>query len=256
MKLIDSHAHLQFPEFKTDYEDVIKRAQEAGVEYFLIPGTNNDTSWQAIEFAKKYDFCYAAVGIHPHEARRIPDKEMMEFEGWLKDPKVVAVGEIGLDFYRNLASPVEQRQTLINFFTIAMRTKKPIILHVRDAYPDMIQILKDHMRQPVKGLIHCFSGTSQDLEQLVVLGLSISFSATVTYPKTVELREAVKICPLDRILIETDSPYLPPQSKRGKRNEPAYVAETAATIAEIKGISVEELGERTVKNFCSLFNIK
>ena len=253
MNLIDAHTHLHFPDFQNDLEEVMDRAEKAGVRYFINTGTNNETSWQAIELARKYPRMYAAVGVHPHESHKVPPHELAEFDELLKDPKVVAVGEIGLDYFRNLSPAASQRQTLINFFKMAERYQKPIVLHIRDAYDDMIQMLRDFFKLPIHGMSHCFSGTAEQMEQLVHLGLHISFAGPVTYPKNDALREAVRLCPLNRILVETDAPYLPPQSMRGKRNEPGFMVETARQIAEVKGLTLEKFSEQVLGNARHLF---
>ena len=255
MNLLDAHTHLHFPDFTEGVDEILARAEKAGVKYFLNTGTNNPTSWQAIEFAKKYPNVYAAIGVHPNESYQVPPHELAEFDEMVQEPKVVAIGEIGLDYYRNTSPPASQRETLTNFFKIAERYKKPIVLHIRDAYDDVIHMLKDFFKPPIHGMSHCFSGTLEHMEQLVQLGLHISFAAPVTYPKNDALREAVKLCPAHRIFVETDAPYLPPQSMRGKRNEPSYLVETAKQVADIKQMSLEDLSAQLLKNAHELFGI-
>ncbi len=253
--MIDAHTHLFFEQFQGDLENVVARAHDAGVHYFLNAGTTNDTSFQAIELSKKYESMYATVGIHPNDAHLATPEGLAEIEEWLTEPKVVAIGEIGLDYYHKETSPTVQRQVLINFFKIAERHKRPMVLHIRDAYDDIIQMLRDFFHPPVSGMSHCFSGTIDHLEQLVHLGLHISFAGPVTYPKNDALREAAKLCPINRILVETDAPYLPPQPMRGKRNEPAFMKETASCLAAIKGMPLEEFGKKTLENARNLFGI-
>ncbi len=255
MNLIDAHTHLHFPELESDLDGVLDRAQKAGVKYFINTGTNADTSWKAIQLAQKYPFIFAAIGIHPNESHHVPPNELADFDELIKEPKVVAVGEIGLDYYRNESPPATQRQVLTNFFKIAERYQKPIVLHIRDAYDDVIRMLRDFFKPPIRGMSHCFSGTLDQMDQLIHLGLHISFAAPVTYPKNDALREAAKLCPMHRIFVETDAPYLPPQSFRGKRNEPAYLIETAKKIAEVKQISLEELAGQVLGNARELFGI-
>ncbi|MBI4387817.1 MAG: TatD family hydrolase [Candidatus Omnitrophica bacterium] len=252
--MIDAHTHLFFNEFKDDFKNVVDRAREAGIQYLINVGTNDDTSLQAIELAQQYDFMYATVGVHPNEANNVKPHALVQFGEWLEEePKVVAVGEIGLDYYRNTVPHAVQRETLIQFFGIAERHKRPIVLHIRDAYEDTIKILRDYFQPPIRGMAHCFSGTPDHMEELVQLGLYVSFAGPVTYPKNDTLREAARRCPVTRILVETDAPYLPPQSLRGKRNEPSYVLETARQIASLKGMSEEAFGKQMVENARHLF---
>lgn len=254
--MIDAHTHLFFPQFANEIDAIVKRAQDAGVKYFLNVGTTNDTSALCVELAKKYECMYATVGIHPTEAHMLNQENLVELENWLKEPKVVGIGEVGLDFYHKEVTPAKQRETLISFFRVADRTKKPLILHIRDAYDDIIKMMKDYFHPPIPGMSHCFSGTPEHMMQLVQLGLHISFAGPVTYPKNAELREAARMCPLNRILVETDAPYLPPQSMRGKRNEPAFMRETALKVAEIKGMGLEEFSKQTLDNASRLFGIR
>lgn len=255
MKLVDAHTHLHFPEFKDDLEATIRRARDAGLQYLINVGTDNETSWQAVDLAKRYDFMYATAGVHPHEAGRMSRAALVEFDDIVREPKVVGIGEVGLDYYRNLSPKNVQHDVLINFFKIAERFKKPLILHIRDAYDDAIKMLRDYFHPPIAGMAHCFSGNEKHLEELVQLGFYISYSGTVTYPKSDALRETVKLCPASRILVETDAPYLAPQPMRGKRNEPSFVLETAKRVAELKGMTADSLGEHVVENTRKLFGI-
>lgn len=253
MTLVDTHIHLHFPEFQADFEQVIKRAKGAGVQFFIDVGTDLDSSKQAIAIAERYDFVYATVGIHPHDAKDAAPEDMRQLGELAKHPKVIAIGEVGLDFFRNLSPEPVQRELLIQFFDMAKQTNLPLVLHIREAYEATIELLKANFKSPIRAVSHCFSGTVEIMEALIQLGLFISFAGPVTYKKNDGLREAVKACPVDRILIETDAPFLAPQAHRGKRNEPAFLAETARWIADLKGISVTELGERTLKNSETLF---
>lgn len=255
--MIDTHAHLYFPDFEKDMEVVLERAHQAGITHFINIGTNRDTSEQAIRLAKAHESMYAAVGIHPNEVGLMSQEDLPKFEEWvLEEPKVVALGEIGLDYYRNRAPEALQRQILINFFKMAERHKKPVVLHIRDAYEDVIRLVPDFFELPVRGVAHCFSGTPEDAEKMIQLGFHLSFAGQVTYPKNDLLREAVQICPPHRLMIETDAPYLPPQSVRGKRNEPCYIVETLRSVAELKQMSAEDLGRQVFENAKSLFGFK
>jgi len=252
---IDTHVHLHFPDFREDMSQVIERAREAGVKRFVNIGTDLKSSLAAIQIAKQYDFVSATVGLHPHEAKHSTPEMMIEFQKLAEHPEVVAIGEVGLDFYRKHSDEAYQRQVLSDFFRMATKTELPLVLHLRDAYDTAIDMMREELTVPIRGVSHCFAGTQVHLEALVELGLHISFSGIVTYKKNDALREAVKMCPVDRILIETDAPYLAPQAFRGERNEPAYMMETARWVAELKGLSLDQLGEITSRNAERLFGL-
>lgn len=254
MSLVDTHVHLHFPEFQSDLDQVVERAQTQGVKFFVNIGTDLVSSRKSIELAERFDFVYATVGIHPHDVKDRTPEEMCELAGLAKHPKVVAIGEVGLDFYRNLSPQDIQQKFIVQFFDMAKQANLPLVLHIRDAYQEMIELLKIHFKPPIRAVSHCFSGTRDVMEQLLDLGLYISFAGPVTYKKNDSLREAARACPLDRILIETDAPFLAPQDHRGKRNEPAFMVETARRIADLKGISIKELSDAVSKNSETLFN--
>lgn len=253
MNLVDTHVHFFFPEFTSDSSQVIEQARQAGVRFFVNVGTDLETSRKSVAIAQRYDFIYATVGIHPHDVKDATPEDMRELAALAKHPKVVAIGEVGLDFYRNLSLESVQRDFIVQFFELAKETNLPLVLHIREAYEAMIQLLKAHFRTPIRAVSHCFSGSMEVMKELLGLGLFISFAGPVTYKKNGPLREAVRACPEDRILIETDAPFLAPQTHRGKRNEPAFMVETARQIAEIKGISLEKLGEMVSRNSETLF---
>lgn len=253
MTLVDTHVHLHFPEFQPDFDQVIHRAQEAGVQYFINVGTDLASSRECIALAERFDFVYAAVGIHPHDAAKATPEDMCHLAGLAKHPKVVAIGEVGLDFYRNHSPAEVQKKILVQFFEIAKQAGLPLILHIREAYEDMITLLETHFKPPVRAVSHCFSGTPQVMERLVSLGLFISFAGPISYKKNDALREAARACPEDRILVETDAPFLAPQAYRGQRNESAYLAETARVIAEVRGVSLETFSAATSRNAEALF---
>lgn len=256
MPFIDTHCHLHFPDYQTDIESVIDKARSSGVKYFVNVGTDLESSKASIALSEQYDFIYATAGIHPHDAKDATPEDMCQIAGLLKHPKIVAIGEVGLDYYRNLSPADVQIKILIQFFDLSKQSGLPLILHIRDAYQEAVDLLKKHFKPPVRAVSHCFSGNKEVMEKLLDLGLFISFAGPVTYKKNDALREAAKHCPLDRIVLETDAPFLAPQSNRGKRNEPAFLMETAQKIAEIKGISVDELGAATSKNCEALFKRK
>ncbi len=253
MNFVDTHVHLHFPDFQVDFKEVVERARQAGVRFFVNVGTDLKSSREAIAIAEKYDFVYATVGIHPHDVERATPEDMCQLAGLAKHPKVVAIGEVGLDFYRNLSPENVQRKLIVQFFEMAKQANLPLVLHIREAYEAMIELLNAHVTPPIRAVSHCFSGNREIMEILVELGLFISFAGPVTYKKNDALREAVQACPEDRLLIETDAPFLAPQAHRGKRNEPAFMMETARFIAELRGISIEKLSQIISRNSETLF---
>lgn len=269
MNFVDTHVHLHFPEFESDLKSVIDRAQTAGVRSFINVGTDLESSRQAVALAERYEFVYATVGIHPHDVKEAAPEAMDELTKLAKHAKVVAVGEVGLDFFspnkaanptgvvadRNLSPESVQRNMLIQFFEMAKQVSLPLVLHIRDAYQEMIELLKTHFKPPIRAVSHCFSGTPDAMQKLIDLGLYISFAGPVSYKKNDSLREAAKVCPRDRILVETDAPFLAPQAHRGKRNEPAFMIETARLIADLRGTALEEFGALSSRNAEALFGI-
>lgn len=256
MILTDTHAHLDFEEFDKDRELVIKRSSEAGVSCILNVGADLESSKKSLELAKKYDNIFASCGLHPHEAQALTDEAKGEFERLVKEPKVVAVGEVGLDFHRNISPQKYQEATLRFFIDLARRCGKPLIIHTREAFPRMLDILNEEfLKGPLKGVFHCFSGTMIDLELVIKMGFYISFGGPVTYPKSEALRKIVGAVPDSRFLIETDSPYLAPQSHRGERNEPSYLVEAAEEAARIRNVTLEDIARITTLNASNLFGL-
>lgn len=253
MNFVDTHCHLHFPDYQVDVESVIERARTSDVRYFINVGTNLESTKAAIALSEKHDFIYATAGIHPHDAKDATPENMCKLAGLMKHPRIVAIGEVGLDYYRNLSPADVQIKILTQFFDLSKQYELPLILHIRDAYEETIRLLKEYFKPPVTAVSHCFSGTREIMEKLLELGLFISFAGPVTYKKNDSLREAAKHCPLEKIVIETDAPFLAPQNNRGKRNEPAYLIETAKQIADLKGISLEELGKASTRNCEILF---
>ena len=249
---IDTHCHLQFKEYDSDREETLQRSLSDAVSVLLCVGTNVFSSRGANQMAQKYPFVYSSVGYHPHEAKDFSESVFQELREITQSTKVVAIGEIGLDYYRNLSSAEDQKKCLRRMLDLAEEFRHPVLLHIREAYPDTLAILRER-GAPIRGLNHCFSGTVAELQAVLDLGLHVSFAGNITYPKADALREVVKACPLDRMLVETDAPYLAPQPYRGRRNEPAYVRETARSIAELKGISLETVETATTENALTLF---
>ncbi|MBM4119592.1 MAG: TatD family deoxyribonuclease [Nitrospira sp.] len=255
--LIDTHTHLDDPRYDDDREAMITRARDAGVEAFLTIGCDLATSTAAVELAARYPFVYAAIGVHPHEVRHIAANWYEELRRLAQHPKVVAYGEIGLDYHYNHSPPTLQRERFREQIALARDLNLPIIVHTREAQEDTIAILKEERAGTAGGVFHCFTGDAWLAKDGLDLGFYLSFSGVVTFPNATMLREIVKTVPMDRVLIETDCPYLTPAPHRGKRNEPAYVKLVAETIATVKStespISAEEVGRLTSANARRLF---
>lgn len=253
--LVDSHCHLDFPELSTDAAGVVARARNAGVGHMLTIGTKITQFPGVLAIAERFDNVSCSVGIHPHEAAVEPETNVERLTSLAQHPKVVAFGETGLDYYYEHSPRLEQERSFRTHITAARENGLPVIVHTRDADAETASILTDEMKKGAfTGVIHCFSSGRDLAEQCLALGFYISLSGIVTFKKAEALREVVKIVPMDRILVETDSPYLAPVPFRGKTNEPAYVAHTAAAVAEIKGISRDDLARRTTENFFRLFS--
>lgn len=256
MKLFDAHAHLDDDKFRRDRAEVIRNACEIGTFRMMNAAYDLESSRAAIRLAEEHPFIYAAVGIHPHDADTLDDDALITLELMAKNKRVKAFGEIGLDYYRDLSPRNIQKEAFEKQIALAKKMKLPIIIHDRDAHGDVFDILCKNDAF-VNGLqMHSYSASAELAMRYVHHGAYISISGPVTYKNAAVKREVVAAVPLDRLLIETDSPYLTPEPKRGMRNEPAYVRFVAEKIAEIKGISVEEAAEATYNNACRLFRIE
>ncbi|PLX88333.1 MAG: radical SAM protein [Desulfuromonas sp.] len=253
--LIDSHAHLDGRQYDEDRQEVIDRAHQSGVSHILTVGCDLQSSQASIELAQRFDQIYAAVGIHPHDAQECNDAAITQLRKMQRHSKVVAIGEIGLDFFRDRSPRDQQREAFRRQISLAKEVKKPIIVHDRDAHDEVLQILREEDAASVGGVLHCFSGDLQMAKDCLELGFYLSFPGTITYPKNEAAREIVKAVSIDRMLVETDCPYLSPQKFRGKRNEPAYVRYTAERIAEIKGLTFDDVARVTSRNSFNLFGI-
>jgi len=254
-ELFDTHAHLHFPEFGDDLDAVLARAREAGVRRMLTIGTDLPSSHAAVALAGREPDVWAAVGVHPHDAAGADEAALAELERLAADPRVIAIGETGLDFFRNLSPRDAQERAFRSQLELARRTRKPVIVHCRDAHEETLGILAAARVGEIGGVMHCFSGDVAIARRCLELGLLISLAGPVTYPNPRALPEVARIVPADRLVIETDCPFLPPQPFRGKRNEPAYMAITAARIAELRGEPLEGLAARLSDNARALFGI-
>jgi TatD DNase family protein len=255
MNLTDTHIHLHFPQYNADRDEVIQRAIQGGIRCLVNIGTDLEDSKKAIAVAEQYPGVYAAVGYHPHETKTAHPGDLAELEKLLTHPKVVAIGEVGLDYFHDHSPRDVQQRLLGTFLDWYQKYRKPIIIHCRDAYEDLLRILKETSQAPFRGVLHCFSSTAEIMKKFTDLGFYVAFGGALTYKKNDALREACARCPKDRLLLETDGPYLAPQSKRGKRNEPLYMIETAECAAELHGVSVETLADLTTVNARALFRV-
>lgn len=255
--LIDTHTHLDDARYNDDREAVVTRAREAGIEAFITIGCDLTTSRAAVALADHHPFVYASVGVHPHEVKHIQDHWYDEFRRLAKHGKVVAYGEIGLDYHYNHSSPKEQRVRFREQIQLARELKLPVIIHTREAQEDTVMILKEERASEIGGVFHCFSGDAWLAKEALDLGFYLSFSGILTFRNATALREIAKETPLDRVLIETDCPYLTPIPYRGKRNEPAYVSQVAQQLASIysPALSLEQIGRQTSDNAKRLFKI-
>ena len=253
--LIDSHAHIYYRDYAGDFDAMLQRAADAGVGAMLVVGTDIESSRESVVLAEKYPQLYAAVGIHPHDAGRVTDACYDVIRNLaLSSSRVVAIGEIGLDFYRDRSPRDAQERVFRAFLRMANELDKPVIIHDRDAHRQVLDCLREEGTQ--RGVLHCFSGDAAMAAEAVAMGLYISIPGTITYPANEALREVVRAVSIDRMLVETDCPYLAPVPFRGKRNEPAYVRLAAERMAEVKGLSLEDVARITTKNVRDLFGIR
>ena len=256
---IDSHAHIDGPEFESDRDEIIERARAAGVSVILNVGTGDPHSGafeRAVALGQKYDSVYTAIGTHPHDARFYDDQAEEKIKSLVTSERVLAWGEIGLDFHYDNSPRDAQVEVFKRQLRAARECDLPVVIHTREAESETIDILKtEYDGAERRGVFHCFSGSKDLAQRALELGFMISFSGIVTFKKADELRDVAQSVPLDRLLIETDCPYLAPIPYRGKRNEPAYVAEVARCLAGIHGVEVEEIGRVTSHNFVSFFRI-
>jgi TatD DNase family protein len=253
--LIDSHVHLDHEQFHEDLDALIDRAHQQGVTRMLTIGTGDGPPKLdcAIELAMKYEGVYATVGVHPHEAAKADGKTFDNLRALMKEPKVLAFGEIGLDYHYNFSPPEVQREVFIEQLRIALGSGKPVIIHTREAWADTLEILRKEWSGP--GIMHCFTGDEAQAREALDLDFHLSFGGVLTFKTAENVRQAAAIVPEDRLLVETDAPYLAPIPFRGKRNEPAFMVETAKKLAEVRGVDPEEIAMITTRNFARLMRL-
>ncbi|MBU4418925.1 MAG: TatD family hydrolase [Candidatus Omnitrophica bacterium] len=275
LMLIDTHCHLDFSAFDPDRGQVIRRALEAGINYFINIGATLESSAASYELAQKHPEIYATVGLHPHDADTFDSSSADKLRQMASGKKVVAIGETGLDYYRNLSGKENQKQAFLKQIALAKELNLPVVVHCRQAEEETLQILKAAL--PLQAVVHCFSGDESFLQECLGCGFFISFTCNITYPARVSnsrrdpasgnkmvqrdkkastLRDMVKLTPLDKLMLETDAPYLSPEGFRGKRNEPLQIKLLAEEVSRIKGVSFEEIADRTTQNAKEFFNLK
>ena len=261
---VDSHAHLEMEQFNADRESMLARARETGVETIVAigSGTGPGSLDCGIQLAERHEFIYATIGIHPHEAKLANDADFAELAQLAKRPKVIAWGEIGLDYFYDHSPRDVQQNVFLKQLELAQEAKLPVVIHCRpsdgsdNAWEDCLNLLQQHWAPAgLGGILHCFTGTWPRARRALDMGFMISFAGNITFPKAQQIREAAKEVPLDRMLIETDSPFLAPVPNRGKRNEPAFVKEVARKVGELRGLSMEDIGRRTADNFYKFFKL-
>ncbi|MGH9803899.1 MAG: TatD family hydrolase [Candidatus Acidiferrales bacterium] len=256
MAFTDSHAHLDDARFAADLPAVLERARAGGVERILTisGGTNAEELSRAVRLAESHPHLWAAVGLHPHEARHLSDDLLAALETLARSPRVVAWGEIGLDYHYDHSPREVQREAFRRQLQSARALRLPVIIHCREAWDDCLKLLEvEWASSGLGGILHCFTGDTAAARRALDWGFLISFAGNVTFPRALNLHTVAREIPLDHLLVETDAPYLAPQPVRGKRNEPAYVVETAAALGRLHGVSGEEMGARTTENFLRLF---
>ncbi|WP_313346094.1 TatD family hydrolase [Sedimentibacter sp.] len=255
-KLIDSHAHLDDGRFDNDRTEIINKLKDNGIELFLNPGADLETSKKAVKLADEYSFIYAAVGCHPHDSKYMNDDTMNVFRELSKNENVIGIGEIGLDYYYDNSDRETQKIWFREQIRLANELDMPYIVHDRDAHEDLFKIMKEEAKSNMRGVLHCYSGSVEMAKEFIKLGFYISLAGPVTFKKAKTPKMVAKEIPLDKLLIETDSPYLTPEPYRGKRNEPKFVRHVAEEIANIRNVSLDVIIESTNQNFKRLFRLK
>jgi TatD DNase family protein len=259
LTIIDSHAHLEGAPFDEDRDAMLERARAAGVEMLLAIGSGTSPAERldsAIPFAEQHDWIYATVGIHPHDANVATDQHFARLDEMARNPRVIAWGEMGLDYHYDHSPRDVQARVFRRQLEQARAAKQPVVIHCRDAWNDCLAILESDWRASgLGGIFHCFTGTAAEARRGIEMGFMVSLAGNVTYPKMQHLRDVARELPLDRLLTETDSPFLPPQGRRGKRNEPAFVVEVAQALANVRNLHRDEVAAATAANFRRFFRL-
>jgi len=251
----DSHCHVDEEQFNEDRDTVLARMREHGITRFAVIGSDMETSRRAIAFAEAHDGAIAVGGIHPHEAKGFREEDCEEIARWWKEGKIRAIGEIGLDYYYDLSPREIQRAVCIRQMELAYELGAPVAYHIRDAHGEMIEIMRGMKSKLTGGIIHCFSGSAESAKEYLRLGYYISFAGPLTFKKAPKLQETAKLIPKDRLLIETDSPYMAPEPVRGRRNEPTNVRYVGMKLAELRGETAEEVAAYTTENAMRVYGI-
>ncbi len=253
--IIDTHCHLDFDQFNSDGVAVIERAKKAGIKYFINVGSSLKGSRKSVELASEQTCIFASVGVHPHHADEVSEGTLAEIGELARNKKVVAIGEVGLDYFKSPSPPERQKEIFSKFIELSKKSGLPLIIHNRDAQKDTLDILKKAYGVPIRGVMHCFSGNKKLLDEVLEMGLFVSFTCNLTFKNAGRLREIAGHVPPDRLLLETDAPFLAPQRERGKRNEPAYITELRDILSELLGLSKDEIEKKTTDNAKKLFGI-
>ena len=255
MNLFDSHCHLENGRFEEDLPEVMARMKDAGVNRCILAGSDMETSEQIVALTKEHAHVYGVVGIHPHDAKTWTDDCAERLAQWVKEERIVGIGEIGLDYYYDHSPRDVQKEVFVKQLLLARELEMPAVFHVRDAHGDVLDLLRANRSQLPAGVVHCYSGSVESAREYLDMGFYISFAGPITFKNANKLLDAAKYVPADRILVETDSPYLAPVPMRGRRNEPTFVQYVAQTIAELRGVSAQEMAQTAFENTCRLFGI-
>ena len=253
--LIDTHAHLFLPNFENDIDEIIKRAHQNGIDYIIIPATDIKTSHQVLELCDKYDFIFGAVGVHPHDTKDWNPSLLTEIKELSRHKKIVAIGEIGLDYYYDFSPKEKQIEAFKSQIDLAVELNLPVIIHNRDSDEDMLKIIKEYCGSGLKAQFHCYSSPLEYAKEYIRMGHFVSFTGNITFKKADELRDTLSKISLEHVMIETDSPFMTPVPHRGKRNEPAYVKLVAEKVAEVHNLSIEDIARFTSYNVFRMFGI-
>lgn len=255
MNLFDSHCHLEDERFQEDRADVMARMKDAGVNRCILAGSDLDSSSRIVEMVREYPHVYGVVGVHPHEAKTWTEECEARIREWVKEERIVGVGEFGLDYYYDLSSREVQQEVFVKQLLLAHELKMPAVFHIRDAHGDVLKLMKENRNHLPAGVIHCCSASVETAREYLDMGFYISFAGPVTFKNANKLLDVARYVPIDRLMVETDSPYMAPVPMRGKRNEPTFVRYVAEKIAQLREMDAEELAAIATQNTCRLFGI-